>query len=176
MDAEAIERLIKRLRRAPLLSEEGGSAAASQGPSAVERLIPHRPPFRLIDSIDRIDIGARTIRGSRRLQEDDPVFAGHFPGAPVYPGVLQVETMGQLGLCLAGLLGGDGASNGSPQPQVRAIRIHHALFIETLAPGDRLAVTAGLVEDNGLTAVCAGQIFRGERLCSCAIQEVCFVG
>jgi 3-hydroxymyristoyl/3-hydroxydecanoyl-(acyl carrier protein) dehydratase len=141
----------------------------------IERLIPHRPPFRLIDSIDRVDMGARTIRGSRRLREDDPVFAGHFPGTPVYPGVLQVETMGQLGLCLAGLLGGHAVSYGQP-PQVRAIRIHNALFIEALAPGDSLAVTASLVEDNGLTAICAGQIFRGEQLCSCAIQEVCFVG
>lgn len=59
------------------------------------RIIPHRHPFLLVDEVT--EFGEDYVRGSRSLSISDPVFAGHFPGHPVYPGVLQIETMAQLG-------------------------------------------------------------------------------
>jgi 3-hydroxyacyl-[acyl-carrier-protein] dehydratase len=64
-------------------------------PSPAE-LIPHRPPFLLVDELTDLEPG-RSARGSWRLRGDEDFFAGHFPGRPTLPGVLMVEALAQLG-------------------------------------------------------------------------------
>lgn len=175
MQLEKLDDLMKSLRRAPLYGDGGQGRAVELGCADIEGLIPHRDPFLLVDSIDGIDLETKTIRGIKLVAETDPVFAGHFPGEPIYPGVLQVEMMGQLALCLARLadVGKDGSA--VAPPRIRAIRIHHALYIEPVLPGDHLTVHAGIIDDTGMTAISAGQLFKGSTLCSCSVQEVCFV-
>ena len=60
-------------------------------------------------STTQLSLGQAEIE-RRRIDPDDPIFAGHFPGDPVYPGMLQLEMAGQLGVWLAQRLnaGGDG--------------------------------------------------------------------
>lgn len=61
----------------------------------IRRLLPHRPPFLLVDKI--IEVGDKYINGIKNVTMNEPFFVGHFPEEPVMPGVLMVEAMAQCG-------------------------------------------------------------------------------
>lgn len=66
---------------------------------AIQRILPHRHPFLLVDKV--IELEPRTrILALKQVTINEPFFAGHFPGAPVMPGVLQIEALAQAGAIL----------------------------------------------------------------------------
>lgn len=67
------------------------------GVKTIRKIIPHRYPFLLVDGIT--ELGDRHVKGFKLLSIGDPVFQGHFPNEPIYPGVMQIETMAQVGAC-----------------------------------------------------------------------------
>jgi 3-hydroxyacyl-[acyl-carrier-protein] dehydratase len=58
--------------------------------------LPHRPPFRFVDAVDELDAAARVI-ARYRVTGDEAFLAGHFPGNPILPGVIQLEALAQAG-------------------------------------------------------------------------------
>lgn len=62
----------------------------------IQEIIPHRPPFLLVDRIVELEEGKRAV-GIKNVTMNEPFFTGHFPGYPVMPGVLITEALAQVG-------------------------------------------------------------------------------
>ncbi len=185
MHPEELETVVRRARKRPLWEPGQETRPVELGRADVERILPHRDPFLFVDAITAVDLDQAALRGRRTIRPDDPIFVGHFPGQPIYPGVLQIETMGQLGVCLAHFANGrtHEIAPGVKPTNVRAFKVHHALFQAEVLPGDELTVLARLLSADEYTAICAGQLLKtrgnGEAMeptiCALAVMEVYFV-
>jgi 3-hydroxyacyl-[acyl-carrier-protein] dehydratase len=138
---------------APAGTEQRASAAApgTEGQPIVlnveqiQALIPHRPPFLLVDRVVLVEPGKRLV-GWKGVTMNEPFFAGHFPGHPVMPGVLILEALAQAAALLA-------VKSMPPGESARKITylmaIDGAKFRRPVVPGDRLELHVEIVKQKG---------------------------
>jgi len=99
----------------------------------IMKILPHRPPFLLVDRIVEMEAGKRIV-GIKNVSINEPFFPGHFPGHPVMPGVLIIEAMAQVACVLAIL-----SSDESVRSKVTYFAgIDKAKFRKPVFPGDQL--------------------------------------
>jgi len=99
----------------------------------IQRLIPHRYPFLLIDKVVDID-GFRNARGIKNVTMNEPHFQGHFPGKPIMPGVTIVEAMAQA----AAVMVGTALGLQDRRFLIYLMAIERAKFRRMVVPGDVL--------------------------------------
>jgi UDP-3-O-[3-hydroxymyristoyl] N-acetylglucosamine deacetylase/3-hydroxyacyl-[acyl-carrier-protein] dehydratase len=124
----------------------------------VKRRLPHRYPFLLVDKVIHMD--EKSVVGIKNVTLNEPFFAGHFPGEPIMPGVLQIEAAAQVGGML--VLGS------VPDPENYStyfLKIDKVKFKKKVVPGDTLIVKMDLLEPirRGIALMFA-EIFVGNQL------------
>ena len=133
--------------------------------NAIRKMLPHRPPFLLVDRIFHCD--ASSVAGIKNVTMNEPFFVGHFPEEPVMPGVLIVEAMAQC----SGIM----VLNTVPDPENYStyfMKIDGVKFKRKVVPGDTLQFEIQLLEPirRGV-AVVEGKAFVGETLaCEAAMM------
>ena len=168
------DRLLRAGRRRPLF-DAASLTEVDLDRGAVQRMLPHRDPFLMVDRITHADLAGGAVIGERYVDAADPVLAGHFPGDPVYPGCLLLELIGQTGLCMLHLVRAgrtEVLDTDSPMP-VRLMRMHGAVFSAEVRPGQTVRVFGRILEHDDLTALFVGQVLREDGTpCVASIQEV----
>ncbi|MBS6216603.1 MAG: 3-hydroxyacyl-ACP dehydratase FabZ [Clostridiales bacterium] len=108
----------------------------------IMELLPHRPPFLLVDRIVECEPG-RSAKGVKCVSMNEPFFPGHFPGQPIMPGVLILEALAQTGAVAALSL---------PENRGRLAvfgGVKNCRFKKPVTPGDVLELSCELVERRG---------------------------
>ena len=171
-----IEKELRRFRKKAITDSSGTLIRLDYGRTEIKRIIPHREPMLLIDRITGLDLSTETISGIRVMNEDDPVFLGHFPGSPVYPGCLEIEMIGQMGLCLYHFIKHKTVTieDNASQVEIRATKVLGAHFLEPILPGAEVLILARKLEYDGIFAQILGQAMVKEKVCCVTIWEVYF--
>jgi 3-hydroxyacyl-[acyl-carrier-protein] dehydratase len=138
------------------------------GIDEIERLIPHRHPFLLIDRVLSMQTEpVKKLVGVKNVSMNEPFFQGHFPGNPVMPGVLIIEAMAQAAAMLANL---DADLKGKRVELYYLVKIENARFNKTVVPGDQLmleVIQKRILRRMGQYDCVA--LVNGERVASCGL-------
>ena len=165
---------LRRNRKKPLFDSTSIATPVDFPKTDIERIIPHRDPLLFVDHIDGLDIDEGLISGSRTLDPSDPIFKGHFPEVPLYPGNFTLEMIGQLGLCLFYFDQNKTTSiapDATPVP-ARATRIMGAYYLEPIPPGAKVQLLAKKIDFDGYFASMIGQALVDGKVAVVTIGEV----
>ena len=128
---------------------------------AIAELIPHRPPFLFVDDI--VSSSATGLVARRTWRPDEDFYRGHYPGAPITPGVLLCEAVFQAGaLFLARARGGGTGIAGAAGMPLLA-RISNVRFRNPVFPGETITIAVEQRESLGGFILMAGTVTSGEK-------------
>lgn len=122
-------------------------------------MIPHRYPMLLVDRLEEIELGERAV-GLKNVTFNEPHFQGHFPGAPVMPGVLIIEAMAQTAAALVVATLGEEAKG----KLVYFMTIDEARFRRQVVPGDQLRLQVQKTRARSRVWKFEGKAYVGEAL------------
>ncbi|MEM7413440.1 MAG: hypothetical protein AAF430_24625 [Myxococcota bacterium] len=154
--------LFKRATKEPLVPDALRAGPPILDQAAVEARLPHRDPILLVDRVYGIDRETPAIAARYDIARASGVLAGHFPRYPVWPGVLQVEAVGQAGLVLYAEL-----SEAETPEKVALTHVRGARFLHEIVPGEDVEILARTLDD-GLFVTILGQCLQAGRICSVA--------
>jgi len=112
--------------------------------TAIEKILPHRYPFLLVDRVLSIE-PMKTLVAVKGVTVNEPFFAGHFPGHPVMPGVLILEALAQA----SALLAKASMANDPGDKVTYLMAIDNARFRKPVVPGDSLELRVEVVKQKG---------------------------
>ena len=114
----------------------------------IQNILPHRYPFLLVDRITELTPG-EYIEGLKNVSISEPVFQGHFPGHPIYPGVMIIEGMAQAGGVLAFKSMDEVSQEEIANKVVYFMSIDNAKFRAPVTPGDQLIYKLSVIKNKG---------------------------
>lgn len=130
----------------------------------IKEIIPHREPFLLVDQVEEMEEG-KSITATKFVTKDEYYFQGHFPGQPIMPGVLQVESLAQAGAI---------ALLSMPEHRGKLAvfgAIKNARFKRQVVPGDVLTLKVQLDRLRSSTGTGIAEAYVGDELaCKCEIM------
>ena len=155
------------------MTETPSSVTLPVDSAEIERLLPHRYPFLLVDRVVEFQKDKRVL-AYKNVTCNEPFFTGHFPGHPVMPGVLVIEALAQAGGLLTQLSRDPGAGDGQT---FYLVKVDNAKFSRMVVPGDRLELDVELrrrirnmAQYVGIARVDGEQVACAEILCAAASQ------
>ncbi len=127
----------------------------------IKRIIPHRYPFLLVDKVRDIEAGASAV-GIKNVTANEPHFPGHFPDAPIMPGVLIIEAMAQTAAVLVGVT----LDVADRNLLTYFMAIDNCKFRSMVVPGDTVELHVQITRAGGRIWRFKGRAMVGDRLCA----------
>ncbi len=129
----------------------------------IQKILPHRYPFLLLDRVTGLEKG-KSIEAYKNVSISEPVFQGHFPDHPIYPGVMIIEGMAQAGGVLAFQSYSEDEQKDIENKVVYFMSIDKAKFRLPVTPGDKLVYRLSVIKHRGAIWQLDGKAFVEEKL------------
>ncbi len=129
----------------------------------IQKILPHRFPFLLVDRITQIE-KEKFIEAYKNVTIGEQIFQGHFPGHPIYPGVMIIEGMAQAGGILAFESMSEDEQSDTQDKVVYFMSIDKAKFRSPVKPGDKLVYKLRVIKHKGSIWVLDGKAYVDDKL------------
>jgi len=129
----------------------------------IQKILPHRYPFLLVDRVTALEAG-KSIEAYKNVSISEPVFQGHFPDHPIYPGVMIIEGMAQVGGVLAFKSLSEEEMENSEDKVVYFMSIDKAKFRAPVTPGDQLIYKISVLKNRGAVWQFGAKAYVADKL------------